>query len=130
MASPTLNPGLGDRPAILAAATAAVATIATFAKSFVPFYLIGSTLIFATCVLLGIALVAISWRPLRENAGDIRDVLVVACLLYAAVVASYLLYSIHRVPITYLVGILIFHGVFLMLGFAAARAPKAVFVLL
>ena len=112
------------------AATAGVVTIATFAKSFVPFYLIGSTPIFVAACLLGLVLVAANRRALFEDAGYLRDILVVMSLLYAIVIASFLVNSIHRVPPTHLIGILLFHGLFLAFGFAAARSLKAVFAML
>jgi O-antigen ligase len=124
----TLNLKLEDNA--LAKVTAAIATVATFAKAFVPFYLIGSTPIFVLSSLLAVALATISWRPLCENAGYIRDALVVAGMFYAIVISSFLINSIHRVPVTHLIGILVFHALFLLLGFAAARAPKAIFALL
>jgi hypothetical protein len=46
------------------------------------------------------------------------------------VTANYFAISHPQVPITHLLGILIFHGVFLLFGFASAGAPKAVFVIL
>src|SRR5690348_7332589 len=82
-------------------ATAGIGTVATFAKSFVPFYLIGSTPIFAVVCLLGVVLVSASWRELYKNAGYLRDVLVVMGALYAVVIASFLVNSAHRVPVTH-----------------------------
>jgi len=45
---------------LLPALTAVVVTIATFAKLFVPFYLIGSTPIFVASCSLGIVLIALA----------------------------------------------------------------------
>jgi hypothetical protein len=109
---------------------AAVVTMATFGKSFVPFYLIGSTPIFAAACLVGLVLVAVIWRQLCEDASYVADILIAMALLYGAVTASYLVNSLHRVPLTDLLGILIFHALFIAFGFAAARATKAVFVVL
>jgi O-Antigen ligase len=114
----------------LAGLAAALVTTATFAKSFVPFYLIGSTAIFAALCLFGFILVAISWREIFETAKYANDVLVVAALLYGVVIASYLAYSLHHVPMTHLIGILAFHALFLLFGFAASRSLGAVFAVL
>jgi O-antigen ligase len=46
------------------------------------------------------------------------------------VVVNFLTHSLAQVPITYLAGILIFHGMFLVFGFAAARAMRAVLLVL
>jgi hypothetical protein len=110
--------------------TAAVVTTATFAKSFVPFYLIGSTPIFAVSCFFGLVLVALRWRQLYENAGYVADILIAMGLLYGVVTLSYLVNSLHRVPATDLLGILIFHALFIVFGFAAARATKVVFAML
>jgi O-antigen ligase len=110
----------------LARLAAALATTATFEKSFVPFYLIGSTTIFAVTCVSGIILVAISWREIYETAKYANDVLIVTALLYGVVIVSYLTYSLQRVPVTYLIGIFAFHALFLLFGFAAARSLKAV----
>src|ERR1700744_3363825 len=115
---------------IVAPLTAAIAITAAFGKLFVPFYLIGSTAIFAALSLAGVALVAFDWRAIRDEARYAGDILRVICVLYAIVVASYLVNSLGRVPPTHLLGIQIFHGLFLVFGFAAARAPKAVFAML
>jgi O-antigen ligase len=104
--------------------------IATFAKSFVPFYVIGSTPIFVGSCFFGLILIALTSRNLIEQAAYATEVLVLLVLLYCVVIASFLINSFHRVPITHLVGILIFHGLFLLFGFAASRALKAVFAVL
>src|SRR6516225_7084825 len=117
---------LGDKSRLIAIATAAIATTATFAKSFVPFYLVGSTPIFVAACLVGAFLVVLTWRDIRENARYVTDILVVFGLLYAVVVANYSVYSFGKVPITHLVGILVFHALFLIFGFAAARGLKTV----
>src|ERR1700712_2962604 len=115
---------------ILAGLMAAAATVAAFAKSFVPLYLIGSTVIFAAVSALAIALAALNWRQLRTDASQIRDILVVLALLYGVVVLNFLTHSLPAVPITHLAGILIFHGMFLVFGFAAARAMRALLLVL
>jgi hypothetical protein len=114
----------------LLALTAAVVTAATFAKAFVPFYLIGSTPIFAVTCAAGLVLVATSWRELYQDALYVTDILIAMGLLYGIVTASYLVNSLHRVPVTDLIGILVFHALFIIFGFAAARALKAVFAML
>jgi hypothetical protein len=119
-----------DSSRVFMALTAVVVTTATFAKSFVPFYLVGSTPIFVASCFLGLMLVALASRNLVEQATFIVDVLALLFLLYCVIIASFLIYSLHRVPITHLFGILIFHGLFLLFGFAAARAHKAVFAVL
>ena len=114
----------------LAPFTAAIVTTATFAKLFVPFYLIGSTPIFVVACLIGLSLIVLAGRALAEQADSIRDVLIIIALLYCAVIASFLVHSFHRVPVTHLVGILIFHGVFLLFGLAASHSLRAVFAVL
>jgi O-antigen ligase len=109
---------------------AATVTITAFAKTFVPFYLIGSTAIFAGTSALGIMLAGLSWRQLRNDAVQVPDALVALTLLYGVVVVNFLHYSLPVVPITHLVGILIFHGMFLLFGFAAARALRTVMLVL
>jgi O-antigen ligase len=109
-----------------ATATAVIVTVATFAKSFVPFYLIGSTPIFIASCFLGLVLIALASKDLADQATYAKDILVVLTLLYGVVIASFLIHSLHQVPVTHLLGILIFHGLFLLFGFAASRAPKAV----
>ena len=110
----------------LAGLTAAAVTTATFAKAFVPFYLIGSTAIFAVTSASGIALLAIDWRRLRDNASHVADILVLLGLFYGVVIISYVASSYPAVPVTHLLGILIFHALFISFGFAAARAMKVV----
>jgi O-antigen ligase len=111
---------------------AGIATVATFAKSFTPFYLIGSTAIFAITCLTEIALLGARWRQILDRAMSVRDVLVATALLYAIVIASYFVNSFHHVPLTHLLGILIFHAMFLLFGFAnaSASALTAIFVIL
>ena len=109
---------------------AAIATITAFAKVFIPFYLIGSTAIFAGTAALGIILVGLNWRQPRDDATRIPDILVVFALLYGIVVVNFLQRSLPAVPITHLVGILIFHGMFLVFGFASARALRTVLLVL
>jgi O-antigen ligase len=114
----------------IAPLTAAIVTIATFAKLFMPFYLIGSTPIFVASCSLGLVLIALARKELTDQATYAKDILIALTLLYGLVIASFLIYSLHQVPVTHLLGILIFHGLFLLFGFAASRAPKAVFSVL
>jgi len=111
---------------ILTGWLAAAVTVAAFAKTFVPFYLIGSTAIFVGASALGATLAAVSWRRLRDDATHIPGVLLVLALLYGVAVANFLAFSLANVPITHLAGILIFHALFLLFGFAAARATRMV----
>ena len=76
---------VGHKTQALATWTSIAATLAVLAKSFVPFYLIGSTAIFAASVAVGLALVAVSWRSIIDSANRVRDVLLVAALFYAVV---------------------------------------------
>ncbi|MBV8696553.1 MAG: O-antigen ligase family protein [Bradyrhizobium sp.] len=119
-----------NRSNLLQKLAAATATIATFAKSFVPFYLIGSTAIFVTSSVVASALVAINWRQLRADARQVSGLGVGFAALYGLVVANYLLHTLGKVPATHLLGILVFHGLFLVLGFSAVRALPAVFAVL
>jgi O-antigen ligase len=113
-----------DNTQTLARWTSVAVTAAVLAKTFVPFYLIGSTAIFAASVAVGLVLVALSWRQIIDSASHVRDVLIVASLFYAVVVVSFLMYSRSAVPATHLWGILIIHGIMLIFGFSAARAVK------
>jgi O-antigen ligase len=110
--------------------TSVAVTVAVLAKTFVPFYLIGSTVIFAASVAVGLVLIVLSWRPIFDDASHVRDVLIVAALFYAIVVVSFLVYSRGAVSATHLWGILIIHGIFLIFGFSAARALKMVLLVL
>jgi O-antigen ligase len=109
---------------------AATATVSAFAKIFIPFYLIGSTVIFAGTSALGIILVGLNWRRVRDDATLIPDILVLLALLYGIVAVNFLQHSIPAVPITHLAGILIFHGMFLVFGFASAQALRTVLLVL
>jgi len=115
---------------ILTGWLAAAVTVAAVAKTFVPFYLIGSTAIFVGASALGVALAAVSWRRLRDDATHIPGVLFVLALLYGVTVANFFAFSLANVPITHLAGILIFHALFLLFGFAAARATRMVLLVL
>src|SRR5689334_5220027 len=116
-----------QRSHLLTALTAGIATVAVFAKSFTPYYLIGSTPIFVAACLLGLVLTALNWRLIADLAGQVTPFLVLIALLYVLVTANYFVNSFPQVPITHLLGILIFHGVFLLFGLASAGAPNAVF---
>jgi len=106
--------------------TAVAVTVAVLAKTFIPFYWIGSTAIFMGTSALGALLVLINWRSLGEDASRIIEVLFLLGALYGLVIANFFVLSRPAVPLTYLLGILIFHGLFLTFGFAAARALEAV----
>jgi O-antigen ligase len=108
----------------------AIVTTAAFAKMFLPFYLIGSTAIFAVTSLLGASVVAVSWRPIYEMARKVTEILVLLGALYVYVIANFLFLSRPAVPTTHLVGILIFHALFMIFGFAAARALNVVLLML
>ncbi|WP_426527699.1 O-antigen ligase family protein [Bradyrhizobium sp. McL0615] len=110
--------------------TSVAVTVAVLAKTFVPFYLIGSTAIFAASVAAGLVLVALSWRPIFVSARHVRGALIVVALFYAVVVVSFLVYSRAAVPATHLWGILIIHGIILIFGFSAARALNMVLLVL
>jgi O-antigen ligase len=114
----------------LARWTSIAVTVAALAKTFVPFYLIDSTAIFAASVAIGLVLVALGWRPIFDAAGRIQDALIVTALFYAMVVVSFLTYSRPAVPLTHLWGILVIHGIMLIFGFSAARALKMVLLVL
>jgi O-antigen ligase len=119
-----------QRSHLLTALIAGIATVAVFAKSFTPYYLIGSTPIFVAACLLGLVLTALNWRRIADLAGQVTPFLVLISLLYAVVTANYFINSWPQVPITHLLGILIFHGIFLLFGFASAGVLSAVFAVL
>lgn len=121
---------LNENSRPIASLTSVVVTTAAFGKLFVPFYLIGSTAIFAALCLLGALLIAANWRRAFENVSRAGDVLILTLAFYGLVVASYIVNSRHLVPLTDLLGILIFHSMFIAFGFAAASRPKAVFATL
>jgi hypothetical protein len=116
--------------ALLASVTAAILTTATFSKLFLPFYLIGSTVVFAAMSAIGAALVVIGWPSINEMGSKVRDILLLLGALYGVVIANFLLLSRPTVPMTHLAGILIFHSLFLVFGFAAARALRIVLLML
>ena len=107
-----------------------MATVATFAKSFVPFYLIGSTAIFVGSSALASALVAGNWRQIRDDATRVTGLVVALAALYGILIVNYLLHTFGKVPATHVLGILVFHGLFLVFGFFAVRALPAVFAVL
>jgi len=119
-----------QRSHLLTALIAGTATIAVFAKSFTPYYLIGSTPIFVAACLLGLVLTALNWRQVVDLTIHVRPIFVLVVLLYVLVTANYFLNSWPKVPVTHLLGILIFHGIFLLFGLASAGAPNAVFAVL
>lgn len=119
-----------QRSQLLTALIAGIATVAVFAKSFTPYYLIGSTPIFAAACGLGLVLTALNWRQVVNLTNRVRPIFVLIVLLYVLVTANYFLNSFPKVPITHLLGILIFHGIFLLFGLAGAGAPSAVFAVL
>lgn len=110
--------------------TAAAVTTAALAKTFVPFYLIGSTAIFAATCTFGAILVLASWRPISGMASKVADILVVLAAFYGLVIVSFVVYSYQAVPITHLAGILIFHALLMGFGFCGARAVKTILILL
>jgi O-antigen ligase len=119
-----------NRSGLLQKLAAAMATVATFAKSFVPFYLIGSTAIFVASSALASGLVAVNWRQIRDDATRATGLVVALAALYGVLIVSYLLHTFGKVPATHLLGILVFHGLFLVFGFFAVRALSAVFAVL
>jgi hypothetical protein len=114
----------------IAALTAAIVTTAAFAKTFAPFYLIGSTAIFIATCALGATLVVIGWRSIYDIARKVTDILLLLGALYGLVIVNFLFFSRPTVPITHLLGILIFHALFIIFGFSAARALKVVLMVL
>lgn len=118
------------RENLLTKAIAVTATTATFAKMFLPFYLIGSTAIFVLTSATASLLTALCWRSFFSMVGEIVVFLLVLAAFYAYICINFLLFSYEVVPFTYLCGIVIFHGLFLTLGFISARALNAVILML
>jgi hypothetical protein len=114
----------------LAEVTAAAATIAAFAKMFLPFHFIGSTAIFVLASAIAALLIIVCRQPLYEMAGKVSDFLIGAGALYIWVTVNFLLLSRPIVPTTHLIGILGFHGLFLMFGFATARSLNVLLLML
>jgi O-antigen ligase len=114
----------------LAGLTAAIVTTAAFAKIFVPFYLIGSSAIFGAACALGAALIIVGRRSIYDMAEKVTDLFPLLVAFYTLVIINFLFFSRTAIPITHLLGILIFHGTFLTFGFAAARAPKTALLML
>lgn len=114
----------------VAALTVIVVTTAAFAKTFVPFYRMGSTSIFVITCLLGLSLIAVRWREILSDAKFAKDLILTATAFYACVIGNYLVFSSGQVPASYLVGILAFHGLFLVFGFTAARSLSTVSIML
>ncbi|MDO9299352.1 O-antigen ligase [Bradyrhizobium sp.] len=121
-----VNYSAGRRAGVMAAAV----TTAAFAKTFIPFYLIGSTAIFAVACTFGAVFVAICWRPISDMARKVPDISLVIAAFYVLAIASFLVHSRQVVPATHLAGILIFHTLFMAFGFSAARASKLVLMML
>jgi O-antigen ligase len=114
----------------LAGVTAAIVTTAAFAKMFLPFYLVGSTAIFAVASAAGVTLIAMTWRPIYAMTTRAIDILLPLAALYVYVVLNFLFFSRPTIPITHLLGILIFHALFMIFGFAAARSLRTVLMLM
>ncbi|MBR1244218.1 O-antigen ligase family protein [Bradyrhizobium sp. AUGA SZCCT0274] len=114
----------------LAKWTAIAGTMGVFAKTFIPFYLIGSTAIFAALAAIGCALVAMNWRQILKLKSGMANIGILIGLFYTTVIISFLLNSLASVPLTHLLGILIFHTLFVILGFAASCALRWVFWIL
>jgi O-antigen ligase len=114
----------------LAEVAAAAATIAAMAKMFPPFHMIGSTTIFVLASAIAAMLIIICRRPLYEMAGKVGDFLIGAGTFYVLVTINFLLLSRPIVPATHLIGILAFHGLFLIFGFATARSLNVLLVIL
>jgi hypothetical protein len=110
--------------------TSATITVAVLAKTFVPFYLIGSTAIFVASLALGLVLVALSWRPILNVARQVPDAIVVTALFYGLTIVSFVMHSRGAVPLTHLWGLLAIHGIMLIFGFSAARALNTVLLVL
>jgi hypothetical protein len=114
----------------LEAVTAAVATTAAFAKMFLPFHMMSSTAIFAAASAIGAVLVIICRRPLLEMAGEVAEFLLVLGGFYILVIVNFLILSRPNVPTTHLLGILIFHALFMAFGFATARCLNVLLMML
>ena len=114
----------------LAEVAAAAATIAAMAKMFLPFHMIGSTTIFVLASAIAAMLIIICRRPLYEMAGKVGDFLIGAGTFYVLVTVNFLLLSRPIVPATHLIGILAFHGLFLIFGFATARSLNVLLLIL
>src|SRR5690242_10242977 len=97
---------LFTRKPLVGGILATTVTIAVFAKTFVPFYRMGSTAIFVGASLVGATLIAVNWRRILERVGPTRNFLVIAALLYALVTANYFFFSSKQVPLTHLLGLL------------------------
>jgi len=110
--------------------TAAVTTTAAFAKMFLPFHMIGSTAIFAAASAIGAALVIVCRRPLFEMAGKVAEFLLVSAGFYILVIVNFLILSRPNVPTTHLLGILVFHALFMVFGFATARSLNVLLMML
>lgn len=115
---------------LLTSVTAAAATTAAFAKMFLPFHIIGSTAILVVASAIGAVFITVCWRPLFEMAGKVVEFLLVAGGFYILVIINFLILSRPNVPTTHLLGILIFHALFMVLGFATARALNVLLIML
>jgi O-antigen ligase len=115
---------------LLTGVTAAAATTAAFAKMFLPFHMIGSTAIFVAASAIGAMLIIVCWRQLFEMADKVVEFLLVAGGFYILVIINFLILSRPNVPTTHLLGILVFHALFMLLGFATARALNVLLMML
>src|SRR5690349_6571922 len=118
----------GNAP--LESVTAVIVTTAAFAKLFLPFYLLNSTAIFAVTSVIGIALLTSNWPSIRRMGRQVSDAALLLITFYGLVTINFLVFSRPVIPMTHLIGILIFHGLFFAFGFASARALKTVLLLL
>jgi O-antigen ligase len=113
----------------LAACTSGAATIAVLAKTFVPFYLVGSSVIFLAFVSIGLIFAALNFRQIAADANRIGDVLILLGLFYGVVIINYWAKSFPEVSPTHLLGILIFHSLFLLSAAAIYLAIILLYVL-
>jgi hypothetical protein len=82
----------------LSGVTAAIVTTAAFSKTFLPFYLVGSSAIFAATSIVGAALLATGWRPIYQMSIKVADIIVALGAFYVFVILNFLILSRPVVP--------------------------------
>ncbi len=101
-------------------ATTFFASLATFAKSFVPFQFFGSTFVFSACFVLCLATATLDARNSLKSLYRSKTEIALLCALLVVAAGNYSFLSAEVVPITYVAGAITFSLFFLLLGAVAS----------
>ncbi|MGB8400211.1 O-antigen ligase family protein [Bradyrhizobium sp.] len=110
-------------------AAAIAATTTAFCKQFTPFYHFHSTIIFVVAAFVSSLLILPVWKLRPELFQKARSTAIVTLCIWACTALSYLLFARHSVPPTYLAGLVLFSGFFMLVGVAASGSPRSIAVI-